>query len=240
MNFYRPLRDPSPRYTGALNAQHPWGLPGVEPCPSCRTGGGVGGLEYPCVDLSSLPLAERKRLSDPWPVPREEFSRLRERVRPLAPPGALLEPGTRFGPLEGTGSGHFGQLFMQDPWSLYARREAFERLQEAGIRGLRGGPLDVRFRGSRPPELLELQLEVQGQFHPACLPADPRPPCATCGNDFLKLPEQPILARESLPTSLDVFRLAAWPTLIIVTGNWVDAVQRLALDGLSFQTWETR
>lgn len=83
-------------------------------------------------------------------------------------------------------------------------------------------------------------MEAQGHFHPDCLPADPRPPCATCGNDFLKLPEQPVLALASLPASLDVFRLAAWPTLIIVTGNWVDAVQRLALDGLSFQAWETR
>jgi uncharacterized double-CXXCG motif protein len=106
-------------------------LPG---CPTCRTGGGVAGHEYPCVDLSGLPPNELEKLSDSWPVPREEFSRLRELVRPLAPRDAVLEPGTRFGPLTGSGSGHFGQLFMQDPWSLYVSREALERLKAAGIR----------------------------------------------------------------------------------------------------------
>ncbi|ADO68651.1 double-CXXCG motif protein [Stigmatella aurantiaca] len=240
MKFYRPRRDPSPRYTGDLNAKHPWGLPGVEPCPTCRTGGGVGGLEYPCVDLSGLPSTERKKLSDPWPVSREEFSRLRELVRPLAPRGALLEPGTRLGPLTGSGSGYFGQLFMQDPWSIYVRREALERLREAGIQGLQGCPLDVRFRAHRPPELMELQLELQGRVHPDCLPADRKPPCPNCGNDFLKLPEHPILALDALPVSLDVFRLAAWPTLILVTERWVEAVQRLDLDGLLFQELEVR
>jgi uncharacterized double-CXXCG motif protein len=240
MKFYRSRQDPSPRYTGNLDATHLWGLPGVEPCPTCRTGGGVVGLEYPCVDLSGLPPQELKKLSDSWPVPREEFSRLRELVRPLAPPDAVLKPGTHFGPLTGSGSGHFGQLFMQDPWSLYARREALEHLKEAGLRGLHGCPLNVRFRVKRPPELLELQLELHGQFHPDCLPADPRPPCPKCGNDFLKLPAHPVLALESLPTSLDVFRLAAWSTLIIVTERMVDAVRRLDLDGLIFQELEVR
>lgn len=240
MKFYRPRQDSSPRYTGQLNARHPWGLPGVEPCPTCRTGGGVGGLEYPCVDLSGLPPHELKKLSDSWPVPREELARLRELVRPLAPRAAVLEPGTRFGPLTGSGSGHFGQLFMQDPWSLYARREALERLQEAGIRGLQGCPLHVRFRVKRPPELMELQMELHGQFHPDCLPAERKPPCPTCGNDFLKLPERPILAIESLPTTRDVFRLASWSTLIIVTERLVEAVRHLELDGLSFQEMEVR
>ncbi|MDC0712676.1 double-CXXCG motif protein [Stigmatella sp. ncwal1] len=240
MKFYRSWREPSPRYTGHLNAKHPWGLPGVEPCPTCRTGGGVGGLEYPCVDLSGLPLPERKKLSDPWPVSHEEFSRLRELVRPLAPRGAVLEPGTRFGPLVGSGSGYFGQLFMQDPWSIYARREALERLREAGAQGLQGCPLNVRFRANRPPELVELQLELHGRFHPDCLPAERKSPCPTCGNDFLKLPEHLILATESLPTLVDVFRLAAWPTLIIVTERWVNAVRHLELDGLIFQELEAR
>lgn len=240
MKFYRLRPDPSPRYTGNLNADYPWGLPGVEPCPTCRTGGGVGGLEYPCVDLSNLPPHELKKLSDPWPVPREEFSRLREFVRPLAPRDAILKPGTTFGPLTGSGSGYFGQLFMQDPWRLYARREALERLQEAGIEGLQGCPLNVRFRVKRPPELLEVQLQHHGRLHPDCLPADRKPPCPTCGNDFLKLPEHHFFAVESMPESVDVFRLAEWSVLIIATERFMDAVQRLELDGLIFQEMEVR
>ncbi|MDY7232033.1 double-CXXCG motif protein [Hyalangium rubrum] len=240
MRFYRLQQDPSPRYTGALNAAHKWGLPGLEPCPTCRTGGGVTGLEYPCVDLSGLPDHELKKLSDPWPVPFEEFSRLRELVRPLAPMGAVLEAGARLGPLTGKGSGHFGQLFMQEPWSLYLRRDALGRLQEAGVRGLRGCSLDVRFRVKHPPELLEMQLELHGQFHPDCLPPDRKPPCPTCGNDRLTLPEQPILAAPSLPEHLDVFRLAQWSTLIIANERLVDTVQRLELDGVVFQELQVR
>lgn len=240
MKFYRLRQDPSPLYTGDLRAQHKWGLPGVEPCPTCGTGGGVAGLEYPCVDLSGLPPGELTKLSDPWPVPFDEFARLRELVRPLAPQGAMLEPGVRFGPLTGTGSGNFGQLFMPVPWSLYVRREALKRLQESGVQGLHGCPIDVRFRAKRPPHLLELQLEMYGQFHSDCLPPDRKAPCPTCGNDFLKLPDQPILAAHSLPAALDVFRLAQWFTLIVVSERLVETVQRLGLDGVIFEGLEVR
>ncbi|HEX8705467.1 MAG TPA: double-CXXCG motif protein [Myxococcaceae bacterium] len=240
MKLYRLKQDPSPRYTGDLHAKHKWGLPGVEPCPACRVGGAVTGLEYPGVDLSGLPTQELKKLSDPWPVPFEEFLRLRDLVRPLAPQGALLEPGTRLGPLTGTGSGYFGQLFMPEPWSLYLRREALDKLQAAGIRGLHGCALEVRFRVKRPPELLELQFELHGQFHPVCLPPDRKPPCPTCGNEPLKLPAPIVLDATSLPAELDVFRLRQGWTLIIASERFRDAVQRLELDGVAFQELEVR
>jgi uncharacterized double-CXXCG motif protein len=240
MRFYRLTKDRSPRYTGYLNAAHQWGLPGVEPCPTCGTGGGVTGLEYPCVDLSGLPPHELKKLSEPWPVSPEELARLGELVRPLAPPGALLEPGTRFGPLVGTGSGHFGQLFMQDSWSLYARREVVERLREAGLRGLQGCPLQVRFRARNAPELLELQLELHGRFHPDCLPTDRKPPCPTCGNDFLERPDPIILDAASLPSALDLLRLRQGWTCIVASERLVDVARRLELDGVVFQELEVR
>jgi uncharacterized double-CXXCG motif protein len=240
VKFYRIRQDPSPRYTGQLKATHKWGLPGVEPCPTCRVGGAVTGLEYPCVDLSSLPSAELKKLSDPWPVPPDEIARLRELIRPLAPSNVVLEPGALFGPLTGTGSGHFGQLFIQDPWTLHVRREALEKLREAGVRGLHDCPIDVRFRVKQPPQLRELQLELHGQFHPACLPPERKPPCSTCGNDTLRLPEHPILDASSLPEAVDVFRLRQGWTLIIVSERLVEAVQRLELDGAIFQELELR
>jgi uncharacterized double-CXXCG motif protein len=240
MKFYRLTKDPSPRYTGYLNASHKWGLPGAEPCPTCRTGGGVTGLEYPCVDLSGLPPNELKKLSDSWPVPSQELERLRELVRPLAPPDALLMPGTRFGPLEGTGLGYFGQLFMQSSWSLFARREAMERLKEAGVRGLRGCPTHVRFRTKHAPELLELQLELHGRYHPDCLPPDRRPPCPTCGNDFLQRPDPMILDSASLPTELDLFRSRQAWVLIVANERFVEAARLLELDGVLFQELEVR
>ncbi len=240
MKFYRLEQDPSPRYTGYLKAAHKWGLPGVEPCPTCKAGGGGAGLEYPCVDLSGLPPHELKKLSDPWPVPLREIERLRELVRPFAPPGALLDPGTLFGPLEGSGLGYFGQLFMQEPWALYIRREALERLREAGVRGLQGCPIRVRFRTKHAPELLEMQMEMQGQYHPDCLPPDRRPPCPTCGNDFLKRPDPIILDAASLPAEPDLFRLKQGSTLIVANERFVEAVRRLELDGVLFQELEVR
>jgi uncharacterized double-CXXCG motif protein len=240
MKFYRIRQDEAPQYTGNLNAAHQWGLPGIQLCPGCGLGGKDSAAQYPCVDLSHLPEEEQKKLSDPWPVPREEFVRLRELVRPLVPPGAELETGTAFGPLTGTASGRFGQLFMQNPWSLYLRREALEKLQAAGIRGLQGCPMNVRFRQKNHPELLDMQLELRGRFHPDCLP-ELDPPCPTCGEGKgYPLPQPSILAAASLPEDLDVFRLADWSTLIIANERMVDAVRRLELDGVVFHELETR
>lgn len=241
MKFYRLKADPSPRYTGDLNAAHRWGLPGVQPCPSCGISGeGVTSAQYPCVDLSGLPARELKKLSDSWPVPREEFIRLRELVRPLAPQGAVLKPGARFGPLEGKGSGSFGPLFMQNSWSLCMRREALERLRDTGLHGLQGCPIQVRFRTKTPPELLDLQLESHGRFHPDCLPP-PEAPCPTCGHARgYKLPEPAWLDASSLPEHLDVFRLADASTLIVASERLVDAARLLELDGVIFQELETR
>jgi uncharacterized double-CXXCG motif protein len=240
MRFYEVIEERASRYTGDLSdTAHPWGLPGMH-CPACGSPGGWVGLQYPCVDLSGLPRRELQKLSNPWPVPLEEFERLRELVRPLAPKEALLKPGTVFGPRTGTGSGSFGPLFMQNPWSLFARREALERLQSAGLRGLEGCPVNVRFRTKHPLELFELQLVAHGSLHPGCLPADRKPPCPQCGSGETGLPETYWLDAASLPEHLDVFRLTDWPTLIFATERMVDEVKRLELDGVGLREVEAR
>jgi uncharacterized double-CXXCG motif protein len=241
VKFYRVQQNKAPRYSGDLNAAHRWGLPGVEPCPACGVGGeGTTAAQYPCVDLSGLPALELKRLSDSWPVQRGEFVRLRELVRPLAPDGAVLKPGVRLGPLEGSGSGYFGQIFMQNPWSLCMRREALARLQSAGVHGLLGCPINVRFRAASPPELLDVQLESQGRFHPHCVPPA-EPPCPKCGySKGYRLPDPYWLDAASLSSRVDVFRLADASTLIIASERMVDAVRRLELDGVTFQELDVR
>jgi uncharacterized double-CXXCG motif protein len=241
VKFYEALEDTSLGNTGGLDdAVHKWGLPGVQPCPTCRAGGGTLGLEYPCVDLSSLPEHELKKLSDPWPVPREEMSRLTELVRPFAPSWAVLKPGALFGPITGRGVGRFGQLVMQTPWTLLLRREALERLQTAGLRGLQACPTNIRFRGRSPPELLELQLELHGRLHPACLPLNRKPPCPACGSDPFELPKPIVLDAASLPEHLDVFRMKDLWGVILVTERFVDTAKRLELDGVTFRELEAR
>lgn len=241
MKFFELEQDTSRRYTGNLDhAAHTWGLPGVDPCATCGAGGGVVGLQYPCVDLSQLSAEERGKLSDAWPVPFQEFSRLREQVRPLAPPGARLEPGTRLGPLTGTGAGTFGPLFMQNPWSLFIRHEALEPLRTAGVRGLVACPVEVRFRTKPAPELLELQLELHGRFHMSCLPPDMASPCPVCGDEPLTRPDSIILDGTTLPGHLDLFRLAQGWTVIVASERLVDAARRLGLDGVSFRELQVR
>ncbi|GHG67635.1 double-CXXCG motif protein [Comamonas sp. JC664] len=241
MKFFRLEADTSSRYTGDLSrAAHRWGLPGVEPCPTCGVGGGWAGIQYPCADLSELLQAELKQLSDPWPVAFKDFVKLRERVRPHAPEGAVLEPGTRLGPLVGAASGAFGPLSLQD-WTPVARADALAAMQEAGLRGLIGGPVEVTFRARNAPVLRELQLELHGRLHEACFPHPRRGPCGTCGSeDAQALPAAYWLARESLPAHLDLFRLRDFPTLVIVTERMVEVTGRLKLDGVTFRPLETR
>lgn len=236
MRYFKVRGNTSSRYTGELRATHKWGLPGMQPCPVCGLGGAVLGLEYPCVDLSSLPALELKKLSNPAPVPLEELERLRELVRPLAPRNAVLEPGTELGPLTGTGSGTFGQLFMQADWTLCLRDEALKRLRATGVRGLEAGLVDVRFRGKNPPRLVNMQLEVQGRFHPSCLTWTRKPPCPRCGSTEVDgpMPDPIVLDSKTLPEDVDLFRLTDAPGLIIATEHFVEAAARLELDGVVF------
>ena len=235
-------KDSSPRYPGNLNAAHRWGLPGMRPCPVCGLGRAVLGLEYPCVDLSSLPAPELRKLSNPVPIPLEELERLRELVRPLAPRNAVLEPGAELGPLTGTGYGTFRPLFMQEDWTLCMREEALEQLRGAGVRGLQACPVDVRFRVKDPPRLVNLQLHVQGRFHPDCLSRTRKPPCPRCGGSEVEgpMPDPVVLASETFPEDLDLFRLADAPGLIIATERFVEAAARWELDGVVFREVESR
>src|SRR5690242_4450045 len=110
MRFYWLRPSVTARHTGEINAAHRWKLPGVT-CPACGATWGGGADAYPGVDLSVL--AEQARLEEArLEEDFAEFERLRERVRPLAPPGVPLRPGTSFGPLVGTAKGQFGQLIM--------------------------------------------------------------------------------------------------------------------------------
>ncbi|WP_164015705.1 double-CXXCG motif protein [Pyxidicoccus trucidator] len=240
MRFYAIEADTAPPYSGDINGKYKWGLPGVELCPTCRTGGGIGALNHPCADLTSLPAAELKKLSDPWPVPREELSRLTELVRAFVPPGARLEAGAHLGPLTGKGSGHFGPLFVFYSSALLIRSEARVQLQDAGLRGLeRACPTLVRFRGKSPPELLDVQLEFQGLPHSDCVSPKSKPPCPTCGYADIRYLSPLVLDAASLPADLDVFRLRE-EFSIIVSERFKETVTRLELGGVKFREVEAR
>jgi uncharacterized double-CXXCG motif protein len=236
MKFYwlRPV-EPS-RFTGEYRAEHRWYLPGVH-CPLCNASWSATADEYPCVDLTALEKQAKfdARLEEDY----AEFERMRELVRPLAPPGALLRPGTAFGPLVGSARGSFGQLFIPYGWSLLIRREALEQLQAEGVRGLQGRRAELRFRQKNAPELVEMQLEPQGLLHQDCLPQRP-PPCPKCGRDGFRRPEDLLLDAASLPGDRDLFRLANFGTVIVGTERFVDTVRRLQFEEVDFRELPVR
>ncbi|MBZ4417860.1 double-CXXCG motif protein [Myxococcus sp. RHSTA-1-4] len=220
------------RFSGSFDAAHAWGLPGVQ-CPGCGATWSSWGHHYPNVDLSQLP--ERREFENPRPEPFPVFARLRECVRPLAPPNVELPPGTALGPLEGRASGEFGPFTWQGTSLLLVRRDALERLQAAGVQGLLGCRTELRFRQKNPPALLDLQIEPRGRLHPDCIPPDVPPPCAICGRHAFSRPDEPILDAASLPGGLDLFRVGNFATMIIGTARLRDAVHSLELPGIAFR-----
>jgi uncharacterized double-CXXCG motif protein len=223
--------DPS-HYTGFVNGSHKWGLPGVDTCPACKSTWGDDSRTYPSVDLT--PVTSLADFEEARADPIEEYERLRELARPFLPPGALVEPGTSLGPFVGSAQGRFGQLAPLHPWLLMVQREAFEKLQAEGLRGLKGCPTQLRFRQRNAPELLELELLPVGRAHADCLPPDLGTPCPRCGHVDITLPEDLLLDATTLPSHLDVFRLEDL-SVRICTERFAKACKRLKLDGAVFK-----
>ncbi|AFE03210.1 hypothetical protein COCOR_00011 [Corallococcus coralloides DSM 2259] len=226
------------RYSGDFDAAHRWGLPGLKDCPGCGLTWSGSGRQYPAVNLSLIP--EHWEFEEPRAEPFHELVRLRELVRPLVPPDASLPPGTSFGPLTGTASGQFGPFTWQGTSLMLIRRDALDGLQAAGIRGLLGCKTELRFRQKTPPDILELQIEPRGLLHRDCLPPDLAPPCPTCGHQYFRRPDDPILDGASLPTDRDLFRLDNFSTMIIGTGRFKDAVEQCGWTGISFRELPVR
>ncbi|WP_309892459.1 double-CXXCG motif protein [Archangium sp.] len=232
MRYFIIEEDKSLGYTGFVNAAPKWGLPGVKDCPACKATWADISKAYPSVDLT--PVAALARFERPGAKPIEEYERMRELVRPLLPPGAVVEPGSCFGPLVGNAQGRFGQFVSYYSQVLLVRHEALEKLQAEGLRGLKGCRMEVRFRQRHSPELLELELLPVGRLHSKCLPPNREPPCPRCDREGLTLPKQPVLDAATLPPHLDLFRLLDMSTLVICTERFAQACQRLGLDGIVF------
>ncbi|HZI11637.1 MAG TPA: double-CXXCG motif protein [Myxococcus sp.] len=225
------------RYSWDLRTEHKWLLPGIH-CPTCDEVWGGAGEAYPAVDLSGLP--EHRKFKARVEEDFQEFTRLRELVRPLVPDGVPLEPGATFGALVGSGRGRFPQLVFPTPWTLLVRREALEQLQAAGLRGLMGCRTELRLRDKNPPELLEFQIEPRGLLHLDCLPRNLPAPCVTCGRLAFSFPGAPILETASLPADRDLFRLANYQTVIVATERFVETVRGLGFEEVEFRELPTR
>lgn len=231
MKFFRVRTDEASHRSGYAEGEYRWSLPGVQ-CPVCGAGWSNLGEVYPSVDLSRHP--ERAAFENSQSDSLEEFERLRELVRPLAPQGALLEPGASFGPLIGKGSGSFGDFHLPVPWALMAKPEALEKLRAEGVRGLKGVPMKQSSRGRKPPEVLDVELQTHGHLHPVCYPESWKDSCLRCGRNGNTLPDALVLDKASLPEDVDVFRLRDFTTVLVASERFVNAVERLGLEDIVF------
>jgi uncharacterized double-CXXCG motif protein len=223
---------------GTYNAGYKWKLPGVS-CPMCKAIWGGAGTHYPAVDLSELSEA-RKYLKARLEEDFEEYERLRDQVRSLLSPDYPLEPGATFGPLVGKARGPFSAFVHQYSDILLVQPEALEVLQKAELRGLQPCRTELRFSPKGVAELLDLHIEPRGLLHANCIPRSAPPQCPKCGRRGFSLPREPILDAASLPKDLDLFRLRNFPTVLIVTERFKDAVERFELDGLTFRQLPVR
>ena len=231
MNYFSIMEDEASGYTGHVDGSYKWHLPGIT-CPLCKATWS-GGIAYPSVDLT--PVAAQADFETGRAEPIEEYERLCELVRPFLPPGAVLEPGTEFGPFIGRGQGRFGSFVLPVPWLLMVRREALEKLQAEGLRGLKGCPTQIRFRQRNSPELLELEILPVARLHPDCMPPGHLPPCPHCGRRRTPRPDVRLLDATTVPEHLDLFRLKDYSSLLICTERFVDTCQRLGLNGIAIQ-----
>ncbi|MDC0710379.1 double-CXXCG motif protein [Stigmatella sp. ncwal1] len=232
MNYFAIENDPSSGYTGDIEGSHKWGLPGILACPVCQATWGDNSRAYPSVDLTAV--SQSAAFEEARAEPIEEYERLCELIRHQLPPGGVLTPGTSLGPLVGRAQGRFGPLTSPYPWWLLVQREALEKLQNEGLRGLKGCRTELRFRQRHPPDLLELELLPMGRLHPDCFPSAYALPCSRCGRLGLSLPKKRFLDVSSVQGPLDVFRLVDFSTVMVCTERFSDACQRLGLGGVTF------
>ncbi|MCY1032686.1 double-CXXCG motif protein [Corallococcus sp. BB11-1] len=232
MKYFRLHPAEGPRFTGTLEGIHRWGLPGAL-CPVCQSGPGGLGEAYPSVDLAGW--SHRRELEEPRQAPLEEYERLRLLLRPQAPPGALLLPEAEFGPTVGKAFGWWGDLHLPEPWTLVMKRGAVERLREAMGIQLRACRMDLRFQEIDTPDLLEIEIHPHGRLDDSCFLDGRERPCERCGRQGDILPDIPILDGSTLPVGQDLFRLADFTTIIIATERFVEAVNRLGLEGVVFK-----
>ncbi|MCP3101733.1 double-CXXCG motif protein [Myxococcus sp. K15C18031901] len=232
MRYYEldPIFDASAtRWRWNLDAKRRWGLPGTE-CPRCHAAPLAIALNYPRVDLTGLP--EEREYRKPRLSPWGEYVRLRDRVLPLLPPGAVVEPGIGMGPLVGRVRGRPSPIAMDVAWHFFAQPEGVERLLAAGLRGINPVPTATKSARDVPP-LLELELQLGGDYLPECRPVPEGEPCPVCGFQPMSdsLVDAEWLDASAMPAA-DVFRFRWAPSMTVASERFVEVLRGMGDTGI--------
>jgi len=216
-------------YKDDLVATYPWGLPGVH-CPECDQKWAMIGISYPLVNLSGTPL--EKQLEKARNVELEVFEALQGAVRQYVPSIFPLPPGTDFGPLKGKIKGRFGDFVWRHLWDLLMRVEAYQKLTSAGVH--LPEPAIPILQEKVQNQLFHLQIEPHGYLSPRSYVDSNVASCVRCKRDNRKF-EKIIMVHESIPAHLDMFRIGNFPTMILVSQRFKDAVSQFGLTNIKFE-----
>lgn len=219
-------------YKDYLVAYHSWHLPGVH-CPKCDQKWATIGVSYPLVDLSGTLIG--KQLEKARNVDLEVFETLRDAVKPYAPAGLPLPPGTEFGVVKGKVRGKFGDFVWRHLWDPLIRVEAYQKLVRTGLH--LPETADPILQEKVQGQLFQLQIEPYGCLSPRSYIDPDTPVCPRCKRDGRKL-DKLILVRASIPTQLDMFRIGDFPTKVLVNQDFKDAVEQFGLTNILFEKVE--
>lgn len=214
-----------------IDASHKLGLPGVK-CSVCGRTWSTTGIAYPSVGSSVLP--SDKRYRDVWPVSLDEIEELRRPLIDSFSNGAVLPPGTEFGPLVGMAQGTFGDFVWLNPWTLLIKSEALSSLIHNGVRMPKAVRPILTFGGNGFVDILELQIEPRARLDLTPTQSDSESRCRACGYKLFRKPKELIIERSSIPQDFDLFRAQDFTTLIFATQKFVEAVEDLKLTAVVF------
>jgi uncharacterized double-CXXCG motif protein len=225
------LLSPDEDYAVTVEAQHCWGLPGVQ-CPACNQTWATIGPAFPQVDLKGW-RAERE-YRKPRAVPLQEYERLRDQLQARLRLPWPLPPGTRLGPLKGrVRAKHIGAFVWPNPWTLLATMAAVRVLEREGC------PLPsatrTRLSGPVASTLLEIECIPTGRLHIQPAVAT----CSACGRQGVSWPRRVRLIRDSLPPDVPVFRVRNFTTMMVARRAFVEAVAKAELTGIIAKPVET-
>lgn len=92
---------------------------------------------------------------------------------------------------------------------------------------------DLRLPKDQVNDLLELEIQPVAVLDAASF-APNADPCRSCGREARQV-DVPVVAAASIPRDVDVFRPRNFPTYILGTERFKDAVEDLGLSGMVFQ-----
>jgi uncharacterized double-CXXCG motif protein len=220
------------KYNDDLVAKYPWGLPGVH-CPVCNQKWATIGVSYPLVNLSGTPLG--KQLEKAKNVELEVFETLRDTIKPYVPAGLPLPPGTDFGTVKGKVKGKFGDFIWRHLWDPLMRVEAYQKLVSAGLHlPVTAIPfLQEKVQG----QVFQLQIEPHGCLSPRSYIDPDTPICPRCKRDGRKFAKI-VMIKESIPNHLSMFRIGDFPTMVLVSQDFKEAVEQFGFTNIIFEKVE--